>query len=144
MSRPAEGRDAVPFEVFDKKSATAVKTPMVTIQKGGMFSLNRAAVEAVGSSEAVELLYDPENRLIGFRPTSSTSPRAFMMRPQGKTSATYMVAGRAFTQHYGIDSSTALRYAATVQDGVLIVDLNSESVDVTGPRTAMKSRLAVQ
>lgn len=130
----------MPFEVFDKKSATAVKTPMVTVQKGGMLSLNRAAVEAFGSPEAVELLYDKENRLMAFRPVSSTNPRAFFVRPQGKNSATFTVAGRAFTQHYGIDTSTALRYAASVENDMLIVDLKSESVDVTGPRTAMKSR----
>ena len=130
----------MPFEVFDKRAATAVKTPMVTVQKGGMFSLNQAAYKAAGEPEAVELLYDPENRMVGFRPTDPTRPRAFFVRPQGKNSATYTVAGRAFTQHYEIDTSKALRYAAIMQDDTLVVELNSESVDVTGPRTAMKSR----
>lgn len=131
----------MPFEVFDKRAATATKSPMVTIQKGGMFSWNKAAYEAIGSPEAVQLLYDKEEKLIGFRPVESTNPRAFFVRPQGKNAATFTVAGRSFTQHYGIDTDTALRYAVEAQDDTLVLDLKKDSVDVTGPRAAMKSRL---
>ncbi len=133
----------MPFEVFDKRSATASKNPLVTIQKGGYFSLNRAAYQAMGEPEAVELLFDREEQLIGFRPADPTSPRAFPVRSQGKHSpSTLMITGRAFTKYYDIDASTARRYGVEMRDGVLVLDLKSESVDVTGPRAAMRSRLA--
>jgi hypothetical protein len=126
----------VPFEVFDKRSAAATKSPMATIQRGGSFSLNKAAQELMGSPEAVELLYDLDEKLIGFRPVEPTSPRAFPVRPQGKNASTYMIAGRAFSKYYKLDASQARRYAVKMANGILVLDLNSESVDVTGPRAA--------
>lgn len=131
----------MPFEAFDKRSATSSKQPMITIQRGGPFSLNRAAHEALESPAYVELLYDPTERLIGFKPSSPESPRAFPVRPQGKNAATFTVAGRAFAKHYDLDVSTARRYAAKMMQDMLVLDLKGDSVDVTGPRAAMKSRL---
>ena len=132
---------SMPFEVFDKKAATASKSPMVTIQKQGSFSLNRAAYKLIEEPEAVELLFDRAKQLIGFRPASPDSPRSYPVRPQGKSGATLMIAGQAFTKYYKLDTSVARRYSAKVTDGILVVDLKGESVDVTGPRSAMKSRL---
>jgi hypothetical protein len=134
----------MPFEVFDKRAATASKNPMLTIQKTGAFSLNRAAYKLLGEPETVELLFDREEKLIGFRAVSPTSPRAYPVRPQGKNNATFMIAGQAFTKHYDVDTTTARRYAVQMRDGILVLDLKSESVDVTGPRAAMKSRLGTQ
>lgn len=131
----------MPFEVFDKKAATASKSPMITIQKQGSFSLNRAAYKLIGEPEAVELLFDRDEQLVGFQAASADSPRAYPIRPQGKSGATLMIAGQAFTKYYELDTSVARRYSAKETDGILILDLKSESVDVTGPRAAMKSRL---
>lgn len=132
----------MPFEVFDKRAATSSKNPLVTIQKGGYFSLNKAAYKALGEPETVELLFNREEKLIGFRPVASDSPRGFPVRPQGERASTYMVTGRAFSKYYEIDSSIARRYGVEMQDGILVLNLKSPSVDVTGPRAAMKSRLA--
>lgn len=132
----------MPFEEFDKRAATASKSPFVTIQRRGPFSLNRAAYEALGKPEAVSLLYDEEEKLIGFKPRPLNYARALPVRPQGPNQNTYMIAGRAFAQHYDLDTSVARRYAVEMRDGILILDLKTESVDVTGPRAAMKSRLA--
>jgi hypothetical protein len=130
----------MPFEVFEGRAATASKNPMVTIQKGGSFSLNKAAYRLMDEPETVELLFDREEMLIGFRAVSPTSPRAYTVRPQGKNAATFMVAGQAFGKYYDLDTTTARRYAVEMRDGILVLDLRSESVDVTGPRAAMKSR----
>ncbi len=135
----------MPFEVFDKRAARSTKNPMITIQRGGNFSLNKAAYEEIEGPESVELLFDREKRLIGFRPVSSNSPRGFPVRPQGKHApSTFMIAGQAFAKHYELDVSTARRYGVETRDGILVLDLNSPSIEVTGPRSAMKSRLGVQ
>ncbi len=131
----------MPFETFDKRAATASKNPMVTIQRGGSFSFNRAAHKLMGMPETVELLFDRAERLIGFRNVAATSPRAYPVRPQGKNAATFMIAGQAFTKHYDVDTSTARRYSVDMKDGILVLDLKGDSVDVTGPRASMKSRL---
>jgi hypothetical protein len=133
-------RSDMPFRVFDKRAAVATKNPMVTIQKQGSFSLNKAAHDLMGSPETVELLFDPEERLVGFRPVPATNPRAYPVRPQGKNAATFMIAGRAFAKHYELDTDIARRYSVEKQDDILVIDLKSDSIVVTGPRAAAKSR----
>jgi hypothetical protein len=123
------------FEVFDKRAAGVSKHPYVTIQRKGPFSFNRAAYELLGKPEAVELLYDREQERVGFRPTSPERPQAFPMRPMGKNSATFMVAGQAFSRHYGLDTSIARRYPVRLEDDILVLDLRGDSVEVTGPRS---------
>ncbi len=135
--------DAMEFETFDKRAATTNKNPMVTIQRGGHFSLNKAAYLAMGEPETVELLFSRPNKVIGFRPVTPTSPRGFPVKPQGKNSpTTFMVAGQAFAKNYELDVSTARRYGVEIKNGILMLDLKGPSIDVTGPRSAMKSRLA--
>lgn len=128
------------FELFDKKAATASKQPFVTIQKKGPFSLNKAAYEALGEPSHVEMLYDLDNKLVAFRQTPGTKPHAYPLRAQGPNNATFMVAGAAFTKHYGIDTSVARRYTAELRDDMLVIDLGSESTDVTGPRGRRSDR----
>ena len=129
----------MPFEEFDKRAATASKSPFVTIQRKGPFSFNKAAYELMGKPEAVTLLYDNEEKLIGFKPVPISNPRAFPMRPQ-QNEVTFVVTGQAFTKHYNIDTSTARRYAVEMRDGLLVLDLKSESTDVTGPRAKSRER----
>jgi hypothetical protein len=124
----------MPFKEFDKRAATASKSPFVTHQRRGPFSMNRAAFELMGEPEAVTLLYDEEEQLIGFKPADSSNPRSFPVRPQGKNAATLMIAGQSFSKHFGLDTSIARRYSVEMRDGVLVLDLKSDSVDATGPR----------
>ncbi len=124
----------MPFEVFDKKRASSAPSPFVTIQRKGPLSLNRAAHEAMGEPETAELLFDREARKVGIKPVEPTNPRGFPVRPQGKNGSTFMIAGQSFTRHYGIDTSVARRYAAVKEGDMLVIDLNADSVDVTGPR----------
>lgn len=123
------------FEVFDKRAAGASKHPYVTIQRNGPFSFNQAAFELMGKPEAVELLYDKDTERVAFRPVAPDRPRAFPVRAQGKNSVTHVVAGQSFARHYELDVRTARRYAPVMEDGMLILDLRGDSVDVTGPRT---------
>ena len=68
------------FEVFDKRMAPLAKAPSVTIQKRGIFSINRAAHKLIEEPETVELLFDKENKVIALRP--SKEPHAYSIRPQ--------------------------------------------------------------
>lgn len=121
------------FEVFDKYHSRSVKELYITIQRRGNFSLNRAALQAMGSPKFVELLYNRTQRLIGFRPTNAANGRAVPVRKQSN-SESYIIAGLTFTKEYDIDSSVARRYTAQMQGSMLVVDLKSPSTDATGPR----------
>ena len=128
---------AFEFEVFDKKAVPSTKEPWVTIQKKGLLSLNKAAAEALGTPPAVELLFDRNAQVIGFRPAELDSPRAFVLRKQGKNpsrNANYLVAGTAFCKYYGIDTSFARRYKPEMDGKILTVDLKQDYAVATGPR----------
>jgi hypothetical protein len=129
-SRIQEG-NTMPFEVFDKRQAGTTKIPFVTIQKTGSFSLNKAAVNLLGNPEGVELLFDPEENLIGFKPAALTNPRAFALRTQGGHSSTQMVSGHRFSKYHELDTTVARRYGVEMVDDILVLDLKSDSVVVS-------------
>ncbi len=131
----------MPFERFDKRSVPIAENPFVTIQMRGPLSLNYSAYRTLGEPEAVELLYDRESETVGLRPVSPKESYAFPVRPQGrkdKRPSNYVIAGQAFTKHYGIDTSVAKRYPAEMQGDVLAVDLKRGTV-ATGPRLKGKA-----
>lgn len=104
----------------------------MTIQKRGALSFNTPAFEALGSPKHVELLFDPDERLIGFRKTTAAAPHAYTVRAVGKTGATHVVSGKAFLAYYGIPRDIARRWIAEERDGMLVVDLKRPGTDVTG------------
>jgi len=126
------------FDVFDRSSAPSPSVPTLTIQRRGMLSLNRGSYEALGKPAAVELLFNRERRAIGIRPADPATPRAYAVRSQGAaggSSNTYLVPGRSFTTHYGIDTTVARRYGVERRGEMLLVDLEQEgAVTVTSPR----------
>lgn len=125
------------FERFDKRHTPIAGSPFVTIQRGGrVMTINRAAYEILGEPDAVELLFSKKHRIIGLREVSKTEPFAFPLRAQGRKGtqpSNYLVAVQAFTKHYGIDTSVAMRYPAEMQYDTLTIDLSKGAV-ATGPR----------
>lgn len=129
------------FEVYQKGSAPVATVPSVTIQKRGLISLNRAAHAMIGSPNAVELLWDPDRRVVGIRPADENNPNAYPARPQNTKSGKgpVLVAGTLFTQYIGLDTSQAMRWAPTEEDGVLCVDLSQPGHKATGNRRGGKA-----
>jgi len=121
------------FEVFDKRAVPISGEPMVTIQRKGPISLNKAAFHAMGKPSFVELLYDPKERIVGLRPLKEQLPHAYPVRAQGRSN-TYLVAGHAFMRYYSIPNEVSTRYIAQMFDDVLGVDLKQKGVQVTSNR----------
>jgi hypothetical protein len=131
----------VDFERFDKRHIAISGSPFATIQRGGrVMTINRVAYEMLGGPEAVELLYSKQDRVIGVRQVSPKEPYAFPLRGQrrrGKEPSNYLVAIQAFTKHYGIDTSVAMRYPVEMDKGILTIPLDRGTV-ATGPRAKTK------
>ncbi len=121
------------FQVFDKRAIPMKKRPQVTIQAKGTLSFNASAHRLLGEPKAVELLYDREERVIGFRPTEPDGLNAYPMRPVS-AGGNFVVAGIAFLKYYDIPFGVPIRYEADFADGVLMVDLKGEG------REALSSR----
>ena|ERR1700694_4839217 len=122
------------FELFTKQRLPLVDQPYVTIQRKGVFTLNAAAYEALGSPEAVELLYDRTKHWVAFRKAKAEAPYAYNVRPNGPNGRSFLVAGRAFLQYYEIPFDPARRWGARLVDGMLAIDLNEAGAEVTAGR----------
>ncbi len=132
------------FEVFDKRMAPLGKTPSVTIQKKGIFSLNRAAAALMDNPQAVELLFDKEEQIIGLRPIDEASPHAYPLRPQSahKETGPLLLGGTLFVQHYNIDTAISRRWVPTWQDGILCIDLKQPGTEVSSNRSGHSAKSA--
>jgi hypothetical protein len=74
-----------------------------------------------GAPDAVEILFDPTERMIGFRKAKSGAT-TYPVRKQGK-SATYLITWTALMHQMRIDTSHARRSRARMIDDVLAIDL---------------------
>lgn len=128
------------FEVFTKRLVPLKKTPLVTIQKRGTISLNKSAYSALGEPEAVELLYDRDERIVGLRAAESSLEHAYPVRSAtGRGSGPYIISAIAFTKFYDIDTEQSLRWRAHLVEDVLCIDLDSTGTPVTSNRAQRTS-----
>lgn len=127
------------FETFTKRMAPLAKKPYVTIQKRGTISLNAAAHAALGEPEAVELLYDRTERIVGLRAVSKEAEHAYALRPQaGKSVGPFIVSGTAFAKYYKIDTTVSRRWAGQLEGDVLCIDLKQPGTVVTSNRSTAR------
>ncbi len=110
---------------FKRKVTRVGRDSVLRIQKSGEIHVTDAALERIGTPEAVELLYDPENNVLGLRPSDAKNRDAFPRRRDKKRPHVHIFAGRSFTQFHGIDTGMARSYPAKVVDGILVADLNA-------------------
>ncbi|MGI8667344.1 MAG: hypothetical protein ACR2N4_15190 [Jatrophihabitans sp.] len=97
------------------------ETPaMLTIQKGGLICLNRAAYVAFGRPLAVELLYDRAVHTVGLRAVDPRASHSYPVRSASRRrGGPFVVSALAFTRFYDIDISTSRRWPVTIGHGVL-------------------------
>lgn len=123
------------WETYDRKSKPKVDEPLVTLQASGTFSMNEASYEAIGRPEQVDMLYAPDEQMVGFKPAES-SPHSYPIKQQ-QNGKSFQTGGRAFCNYYGIGTGKARRFAGEVVDGVLAITLTEEGQEVgrNGRRT---------
>lgn len=129
------------FVLFERQAAPLAKRPQITVQRAGAISFNASAYHSMGEPKAIELLYDPKQRVMGFRAAPADAPNAYAIKPLGAGKASSrLVSARAFLQFFGIPFDTPLRYDAELVDGVLTVDLKKPGRDATSNRSRKKQR----
>ncbi|MDQ2846846.1 MAG: hypothetical protein M3Y77_10960 [Actinomycetota bacterium] len=127
------------FEVFTQRIAPSAGIALVTIQKRGAISLNKTAFVALGEPNAVELLYDRTERIIGLRSAQPEAEHAYPVRSAAGGHSPFVVSAIAFTKFYNIDTDRTLRWHASFTDGVLCVELNSVAIPVTSSRSIQRA-----
>jgi hypothetical protein len=115
-------------EKFRRYKVTEAPNPMVAFHLRGLFALNELAYDALKRPEAIELFYDRDERVVGFKTSTCASPDSYAVRHHTKHS--YQVEGRSFIKFYGIPEEEAgRRYAAEMIDDILAVDLKQQFED---------------
>lgn len=90
------------WTVFEgRPNGAARDVPRVTLGPNSTILVNEAAWARMGRPEAVELMYDAPNRLIGMRRTDPKRANAFPLKQKPKTRYRSIAAG-AFLRHFGI------------------------------------------
>ncbi len=117
----------MPFDHFDPRAHKRLDPPVVHIEKGiGRFLLNQAAYDQIGRPPFAELMYDPELLRIGFRPSWQRTPRSFALTKASRSHSRRITA-QSFGHAFGISRERSTTFAATFEDGVLVIDLKSQS-----------------
>jgi len=122
------------FETFHRGDVAWSADPFVTIQRRRMISLNAAAFLALGSPDSVELLFDPEARIVGLRGVPHTRDTAHHVRTSSSKSGPYLISATAFLRHHDIEVKVSTRWSAYLEDDVLCVDIDSAGTPVTSNR----------
>jgi hypothetical protein len=106
---------------FKRGERAPAAEPIVTIQKGGIFSLNEAAVRLlVPTGDPIEVRigfrYSEDGKIAGLeRITREVESNTYPLRKTG-TSRSYLVSGRAFARHLGFDLTRSRRFHADLHD----------------------------
>jgi hypothetical protein len=139
VDRGGRGGRVPEFEVFDKNRIPGRHQPQVTILKQGVLSLNRAAFSVLYEPDAVELLYDATKHVIGLRLADPRLAHAmFVRRASPSPSGPFMVSAMAFLRHYEIDCHESRRWSGSLEDEVLCIALESESMLVSSNRAGSR------
>ncbi len=112
------------WAAFDRASNPRGTNEMwVSLESKGTARFNAPVYDALNRPEYVELLWDAEGHAMGLRATDETLPWAFKVRKHAQ-SASYIVSVISFSRFNSIDISETRRYRATLEDNVVVVDLN--------------------
>ena len=122
------------WEEFTQKSVGKADAIRVSLNARGNIALNLKAIEALGSPEAVVLLFDRSNQMIGLKPSSREVSHAYEIKRQG-TSQSFFVRARSFCTFYGIDIGDTIAFNDVQdRDGMLVLQLANVTEAVRRPR----------
>jgi hypothetical protein len=104
---------------FTRGERSSATEPIVTIQKGGIFSLNEAAVrllvpEGDPAEVRVGFRYSEDGKLVGLERVPP-GPNTYPLRKL-RGSRSVLVSGRAFARHLGLDLNRSRRFFAHMHD----------------------------
>ncbi len=101
----------------------------VTLNRRGMFLLNKAAFEAMKRPEAVRLMFDPARQTIGLAASRPDRPNAFPLKVKDKYSNRIVHAG-PFCKHFGIQVETTVLFNGITCDrnDVIVLELAKATV----------------
>lgn len=127
------------WETFTLQGSRGVTEMRVSLNARGVFTLNQLAFDELGNPEAVELLFDRAEKLVGLKAVDKNLKHAIKVRKQGKNKS-YLIGAKAFCKYYKIDVSKTVRFEdITMENGVMVLD-TEKTVDVSAKQTKQNDR----
>ena len=98
----------------------------VGITEIGRLTINYTAFRAMGQPEAVHLLFDPVNALVGLKPVYPTTPNAKILKRRRDRRLSFFIIVKDFCNFYGIDYRNGIRFdrVEPQSDGTLVCYLD--------------------
>ena len=122
------------FEFFQGTLSESSTRPQITVRRGGLMVITRAAVDMLGDAVThVQLAYDGKTGTVGIRTATEDTAGAYRLRTQPK-GPSRLVSGKRFFQHHGLTVDKAHTYTAeTFGNG--IVGFRLTAAEATEPAT---------
>lgn len=112
----------------------------VSLNQLGIIAINRRTYLELGEPEAVTMLFDIDNLLIGLRPCELLMPNAFPIGHRAKT-GTLTIRALSFTTAHQICPTGTIRFLnPEIDDGILSLDLNLTARTTQSPRTGWRKK----
>ena len=100
------------FEFFEGTQSESGSQPQITVRRGGLMVLTRAAVDLLGEDTGfVQIGFNPKTQEIGIRSADEDSPGRYRLRLQPKGPAR-LIGGRRFFSHHGMTVDRAQSFEA--------------------------------
>lgn len=117
---------AIHWDVF-KGGATRPSNDRinVTLNKKNVLTINRFTAKLLGNPEAVILMFDKKESVIGVVPSNLRDKYAFALKPKGRVNCNWVVNTAPFCRHFGIiiDRTEKFDDAELDDEGILRLDL---------------------
>ncbi|MEM9598050.1 MAG: hypothetical protein AAGD06_27550 [Acidobacteriota bacterium] len=117
---------ATDFEFFEGAQSESTARPQITVRRGGLIVLTRAAVDLLGDDvEHVQLGFNPKTQVVGIRAADHEAQGRYRLRTQQK-SPSRLIGGKRFFGHYDLSVDKARTYdAEIVANGIVGFRLDS-------------------
>lgn len=113
------------FKRFTQRRAHGETMPILSVQRRGNASLNKAAYEALGQPKSVDLFFDEGRKALALKPTHEESVESYPVRPVSSKASTYLISLTALLRYYNIPVQGAIgRYEGVEHDDMLIFDFS--------------------
>ncbi|MEM9598903.1 MAG: hypothetical protein AAGD06_31840 [Acidobacteriota bacterium] len=125
-----EASTATDFEFFEGAQSESTARPQITVRRGGLIVLTRAAVDLLGDDvEYVQLGFNPNTQVVGIRAADDEAQGRYRLRTQ-KKSPSRLIGGKRFFGHYGLSVSRAHTFdAEVVANGIVGFRLGEASAE---------------
>jgi hypothetical protein len=119
------------FVTFVRNTAShSHSVAYISIQRSGQIAFNFRAYQMLDTAEAVELLYAPDETIVGFRKQPVQTPGVFEFRkhPNGRS---YILQAASFCRFFGLDITESRRYVAQRYEDVIGIEITQPAAVTT-------------